>query len=838
MKKLSSSIALLLLLIFVLSLISVPNTHADTIPTYTYIAVSPDPAGIGQDVTVIVWMDKAEPTASGPFGGRWEFTVKVTKPGGSTENLGPYTADPSSYAYFSYTPDETGTYTFEANFAGKHVVGVGIIPPFLPVDDNYEPSSFTTTLTVQDEPATSFPQSSLPSSFWTRPINAQNQDWYKIAGNWLGQGTGSFGYMYYNSSGNFNPYTQGPETPHILWTKPVDFGGLIGGEFGATTTSVYYTGKSYEPKFTPPVIMNGVLYYNAPSPPRMGFHAVDLRTGETIWWQNSTGGAIDVLGNPTLPTYGYIGITMGQIYNYKSPNQIGGIPYLWRMPNFQSVGLQLAASDWYMYDAVTGNLILTVTNTTSAGYTVQGTNGELLIYYTGSNWLAMWNSSKCIGVAAPFSTAAWLWRPKVAEVLDWRQGLEWNVTTQFYPMQAINQIDSGVILATTGNYFAPQNWQWEIGYDAETGQQRWAVNRTMPKGTTSFGRMGPASEGIYTMFDKGAMQWYGYSILSGTKVWGPSVPYENPWGSQPLSANAAYELVIGHSLDGIHALDITTGDRIWDFYGDKSGVDFPGFSNYPFLGARPTIADGKAYVSTGNSHSDPLFRGARMYCINVTTGELLWRINGFYRDSLPIADGILVAHNAYDNQLCAFGKGPSATTVNVQTDVISHGESVLLTGFVSDVSAGAKRKVESGEFNMVAAVSDESMGPWMEYIYMQQPKPQNATGVEIIITVLDPNNNCYDVGTTTSDANGFYKIAFTPEVPGEYTVYSTFEGSGSFWSSQSITAINVEEAPVATPEPTPAPASVADLYFLPVSIGIIVAIVVIGLVIILMLRKR
>jgi hypothetical protein len=38
--------------------------------------------------------------------------------------------------------------------------------------------------------------------------------------------------------------------------------------------------------------------------------------------------------------------------------------------------------------------------------------------------------------------------------------------------------------------------------------------------------------------------------------------------------------------------------------------------------------------------------------------------------------------------------------------------------------------------------------------------------------------------------------------------------------------------------PTPPPASVADMYFLPVSAGIIIAIVVIGILIILILRKR
>jgi hypothetical protein len=130
------------------------------------------------------------------------------------------------------------------------------------------------------------------------------------------------------------------------------------------------------------------------------------------------------------------------------------------------------------------------------------------------------------------------------------------------------------------------------------------------------------------------------------------------------------------------------------------------------------------------------------------------------------------------------------------------------------------------------------MSEWMEYLYMQQPKPTNATGVEVTISVLDPNGNSYDVGTATSDASGNYKLMFTPEVPGDYTVVATFAGSESYYSSFAETALGVSEAPESTPQPTPMSASLADLYFLPMSIGIIIAIVVVGLLLFLLLRKR
>ena len=50
-----------------------------------------------------------------------------------------------------------------------------------------------------------------------------------------------------------------PNSAHILWTSPLTFGGLAGGQYGGLA---YYQGASYEQFFQPPVIMNGILYYN------------------------------------------------------------------------------------------------------------------------------------------------------------------------------------------------------------------------------------------------------------------------------------------------------------------------------------------------------------------------------------------------------------------------------------------------------------------------------------------------------------------------------------------------------------------------------------------------
>jgi len=118
---------------------------------------------------------------------------------------------------------------------------------------------------------------------------------------------------------------------------------------------------------------------------------------------------------------------------------------------------------------------------------------------------------------------------------------------------------------------------------------------------------------------------------------------------------------------------------------------------------------------------------------------------------------------------------------------------------------------------------------------MQQPKPNDATGVDVCISVLDPNGNFYEVGRTTSDTSGFYKLSFIPEVPGEYTIIATFEGSESYWPSHAETAIAVGEAkPTATPIPV-VNLPPTELYFAISTIAIIIAIAIVGL---LLLRKR
>jgi len=196
--------------------------------------------------------------------------------------------------------------------------------------------------------------------------------------------------------------------------------------------------------------------------------------------------------------------------------------------------------------------------------------------------------------------------------------------------------------------------------------------------------------------------------------------------------------------------------------------------------------------------------------------------------------------DTYDQQVWAIGKGPSALTATASPKVTVQGSSVLIEGMVTDTSPGTNDLVMKERFpNGVPAVSDESQSAWMLYVYKQFERPSNATGVQVIVDVIDANGNYRNIGTTTSDANGVFSLNWTPDIAGKYTVYVTFAGSKAYWGSFAQSAFVVDNAPNVTTAPVAeTPQSAADLYFVPAIIGLFIAIVAVGLMTVLLLRKR
>jgi hypothetical protein len=549
----------------------------------------------------------------------------------------------------------------------------------------------------------------------------------------------------------------------------------------------------------------------------------------------------------------------GMVYNFNDGNQYGGHAYLFTAPSNYGLGFIVGATPnvFSMYEAMTGKWILDIANVT-AGMLVRGENGELLSYRAAGGRLSLWNVSKCIRVAseaihtyASYS-APEIWRPPQGATIDWNNGYEWNVpiannTSGNAINLGLQKVVDDIALVTqeapTLAGYSQSGWRVDAAYSAADGHLLWGpINRTLTPFTNK--PLGPAAEGVYTEYTCQTMTWIGYSLKTGGKLWGPTKPYNNSWGYFDNNAHGVigYGNLYAWGMSGeVHCYDVQTGEEKWSWNTGEAGVDTP-YGIWP-LGTwsmQHLLADGKIYVRAGHDYTPPVFKGAKLYCINATTGEEIWSSLSFNIISSPAAaDGIMVWFNGYDNQIYGYGKGPSATTVSAPEISQPLGTAIQVKGTVTDISPGTEEYAQTARFpNGVPAIADESQSAWMEYLYQQQPLPTNAKGVDVIVEVFDPNSNYYEVGRTTSDASGFFKLKFKPNVPGEYTIVARFPGSESYYSSYAETSINVEEAPAATPEPTQAPASLADQYLLPSVGGIIAAIAIVGAIIVLMLRRK
>mgnify|MGYP005851756385 CR=1 FL=1 len=852
-------IALFLMSSMVFAIVAIPTVNAHTPPwkiiSYAYIVAAPDPVGVGQRIAIVMWVDTPLPGALVTNDiRRHDYKLTITRPDGRTEvQKWDVVWDTTSIQYFSYTPNQVGEYHLLFEYPEQTYTWAGDYN-----GDVFTAASATATFTVQEdplpEPTLSYP---LPTEYWTRPIEGQNTYWYRISSNWLGPpyirsgetSTGGAGYA------RFQPDGIAPNSPHIMWTRPIQDGGVVGGSNVGRDGNTFYMGGSYNTRFSNALIMYGRLYYELPygnSGGGGGWICVDLRTGEEIWYNAEIGASGTGLPDPAF----------GYYYCYDDGNQHGILPN----------GLLFTSNFNRAYDPATGKPTSTNITGVPSGTAVVGPKGEIIRYVlknvgTTSNpqyRLLQWNSSH-INFVSMGQIGAANWYPGTIDAsadrfYDWNVSLSnlgpgsWSAWREasFDNIMLLIQGSFGTHVGVFGGIISDQGANvTAVSLKPESrGQILWTKH--FPVAPNNVSREITAWDpelGVFVMEDKETMAHYGYSLADGSLLWTNTDPV-SPYDTLRSVSLAAYGKLYMAGFGGIlYCYDMSNGKLLWT-YGNGgegnstfSGLETP-WGHYPIF--VDVIADGKVYLgTTEHSPDSPYYKGARYRCINATTGEEIWTMlgwgTGMYVGACDvIADGFFVFLNCYDMQVYCIGKGPSATTVTASPKVSVHGSKVLVEGTVIDIAAGTKQDEQAARFpNGVPAVADESMGEWMEYVYMQKPRPANATGVEVVVNVLDPNNNYYEVGRTTSDANGLFSVAFEPPVPGKYTVIATFEGSESYWPSHAETALYVEDAPAATPEPTPTPASVADMYFVPSVIGIIVAIIIgFALIALLLLRKR
>jgi hypothetical protein len=778
-----STIALILVLAISTTLTILPIVAAKG--TVCYLGAIPNPVGKDQQVLLHVGITDQLPSTDQKWLG---LSIKITDPEGTVSTIENIDTDSTGGTGVSFYPDKVGIYTLVAHFPEQVQRGTTYLASDSPPVE----------LEVLAEKVPVYPGHSLPTNYWTRPIDAQLREWSAITGSWP------------NIPRNlYAPYNDGPETAHILWTKPMTQGGLTGGKLTGLSFEI---GDAYEGKWTgssgglsswasTAIILTGKLYYQeSTQEDPVVYHCVDLHTGEELWSKV-------FMDNQT--------IAFGQTFHFDGINYHGAFEYIYVT---SGGGWGGGSQTWYAFDSWTGDWMFTITDVPS-GTNLYGPMNEICRYVvnTRSGTVSLWNTTEVVMHGLTGSTAGSWGSNAHGRTHDGERGIMWTESIETgLPGSATATFLNDRIIGASASTSAVT--LWGINVNASDG----AIGRTLFTNTWTppsyWAEMGLSVSGfqsgwqVWSQEDRVGILWikdvrehYAFSLNNGKHLWtAPSQDYQDAFDDTPADARAiAYGKFFCASLSGVvYAYDIQTGDIAWRYEATDPYTEYL-FGNTWWL--KPLfVTDGKIYVAhLEHSPIDPRPRGGPFICLNATTdnpeGEVIWRINGAFRQTRwggrgIIGDSIIATMDTYDQRVYAIGKGASATTVTVSPKIAAKGNTILIEGTVMDVSPGTEETGMKLRFpNGVPAVSDESMSDWMLHVYKQFEIPENAnvTGVEVVFNWIDSEGGWHDLYRTTTDASGTYSCAWTPDTEGTIKIVATFTGSEGYFGSCAQTALVV-----------------------------------------------
>jgi hypothetical protein len=825
--------------------IAIPSgaTPNVTVTTTAQLSFRPNPVGVGEVFLVNMWTTPAIHVERM----HRDYTVTITKPDGTKDvlKMNSYCADCT--AWFEYIADQVGNWTLKFDFLGEYYPAGQYYNGYIVTNSSgsnvgsayYKPSSTPEqTLIVQQELVHSWHELPLPTDYWTRPLDAYlNRDWWPIAGNYPDYYFNSqlpiWNQLYpgtnpsWSSNYGFYPWVQGPNSAHIVWKRQDNLAGFAGPDLtlqttgSATNPTLVYMGRAYATQT--------VRWYNG----SLLSCAIcyDLRTGEMYYM------------NPTAAPFN--GITPSIIsYNILAPNWIsseanaavpggtaGTAPGESKVENPQL--LSISGSYLRKIDPWTGALTGNYSIAPLSGGTYYKNEQVLNIQDLGAaaanapggryrliNWT-------CVGTLANLTTSTGTRilsntsyaRSSLPTLADYNAGFGATVTGL-----SEDGAYTGITISGFNLWTGASLWNWT---DKEVTQYSGSCN------VADHGKIAVLTQqGYYIALDlaTGKVAWKGEKMLY-------------PWGSTAFGAYAvqsAYGMIFRQSYDAVYAFNWTDGSIVWRY-------EAPAFSMYetPYTGENGTtvycfngggkIADGKMYVANSeHSATYPLTRGWGLHCINITTGELIWKIQHPMSAGV-IADGYMTASDSNEGYMYVFGKGQSATTVTAPDVVMPKGNGVVIKGTVVDLSPA-----QPG----TPCVSKESMTTQMEYLHLQRSiagpwENETITGVPVALTAIGSDGSVFDLGTATSNGySGVFSLAWTPPAEGTYEIIASFAGDESYGSSMSTTAVSVGPAPAPIQFPEQIAPTDYTMTIVYASVAIMFAVFVAVALAILILRKR
>ena len=550
------------------------------VPTYAFVASNLAVAGIGQTVWISGWLTPPREIIGALYD---NLTFTITKPDGTTDTFVHATGSVAAYTV-NYLPTQTGIYSVKVSYAG----------------DRFHTScvSAPETFTVQQEALPTYPSQPLPTGPWTWPISGEYREWYQISGAWYTPTNDK------SSEGDsFNPYTTGPNSPHVLWKLQTAPAGLVGGDqgyfavMGGMGINKY---QNFGEMIFPPeqeiasCCAQGRFYYltvesagngtNLPVSTFIYTHWVlwcrDQYTGELIYRR-------DIPANP----------------NYSGPtnpgNNQGDYPALeltssfktdvnTQMPIPGTFSLWITSAGIWEIDPWTGDTL----------YYWPGRSG---IYYNGAIYMPNFNGTANAAQAGVLTK--WLTRTRT---------VAWTISVPLMP----NKFWEDIVIC--GGWSAGSPMVGAIPYNriiytynATTGQPI-ATSPDVGVYSAQGEQNDIAAYGNY-YFHGIDMCVHAYSLYTGLEVW-KSEPMDAPWGVfSGYSSSAGYGLLYYPSHDGnLYCYNATTGKTVWKFFcGNTTETGY----GHQIPWSQIVIADGKVYFSVGeHSAPNPFPRGGKLYC--------------------------------------------------------------------------------------------------------------------------------------------------------------------------------------------------------------------------------
>lgn len=817
--------------------INIPSgvTPTLTMTTRAFLGFRPTPVGLGQPLLINTWISPPVNSQRKFFSSITGcFIVTITKPDRTTDVIRMPDTYSDAATWIEITADQVGEWKIKFDFLGTYFPAGRYLNGYIMTNSSgdyldssyYTPSSTTEqNLTVQQDMVWSWPASPLPTDYWTRPAQLTNREWWSILGSYPDTGYVGGGPIWdelYPDTNphdglkgndvkgyNFVPWVQAPNSGHIVWKQQNAISGLIGGpagQYGITSNpgnpSLVYSGRCYQTMTVP---INGI--------PTSCAVCYDLRTGQQYY---------------TIPIASG-GVTPTQIA-YLDPATTTGAAGAWSVELIAISGGYLMKVNPFT-GALTGNYsIAPLTGSGGVYYMnryvlgVQTINATAGIYRL-INWTTTGSSTTL--ASRIISNITWPWRLDPGSYTSANGREEWTADFNVGIAVYLNGNAPSTTLVTTSSNLTAAS--------LTTGQILWNVNVLDEPLYSPSCFIADHGKAVY-LSEKG--HYMAFDLFTGKLAW-KSEDMDYPYGLGSFGAYAegsAYGLLLRQSYDGVYAFNWTNGKIVWRYIAVadapyESPFVTDGITTYPFNSAG-TIADGKLYVANSeHTPSWPVTRGYSLFCLNMTTGELIWKIGAPMAQG-AVVDGYLTAANSYDGYMYVFGKGKSTTTVTAPDVVVPKGSGIVIRGTVLDSSPA-----QPG----TPCVSKDSMETQMEYLHLQQQigglwGNLTITGVPVTLQAIDSNNNIIAIGTATT--NGYYgtlTYTWTPPHEGDYQIVASFAGDDSYGSSSASTSISVGEAPTATitPTTTTAPSTLTNTddlvtYMIIVGIAIIIAIAIVG----------